>query len=202
VDQLKIGGPLLVVVSGPSGVGKDAVIERMRGSSLNLYFTVTVTTRHQRQGEVDGRDYHFISKNDFENMIEKDELLEWANVYGNYYGVPKEGLRKAVSEGSDAVVKVDVQGADTIKGKIPDAVMIFVSAPSSSELEKRLVRRKTETGVDLELRTQAAKDEMKRLPLFDYVVVNHDEQVELAVYQIEAIITAEKCRVKARTIEI
>ena len=193
---------MVVVISGPSGVGKDAVIDRMRESSLNLHFVVTVTTRRQRQGETDGRDYHFISKTEFENMIEKEELLEWANVYGNYYGVPRQELRQAVSEGLDAVVKVDVQGADTIKSKLPDAVLIFVSAPSNKELEKRLIRRKTETGVDLELRTQAAQDEMKRLPLFDYVVVNHDEQVELAVSQIEAIITAEKCRVKARTIEI
>lgn len=196
------GGPLVIVISGPSGVGKDAVIDRMRGSSLKLHFVVTVTTRKQRQGETDGRDYHFISKTEFENMIEKEELLEWANVYGNYYGVPRQELKQAVSEGLDAVVKVDVQGADTIKSKLPDAVLIFVSAPSNKELEKRLIRRKTETGVDLELRTQAVQDELKRLPLFDYVVVNHDEQVELAVSQIEAIITAEKCRVKARTIEI
>ncbi|UCC61000.1 MAG: hypothetical protein JSV02_04045 [Dehalococcoidia bacterium] len=135
-------------------------------------------------------------------MLDKERLLEWANVYGNYYGVPKEELKQTLSEGLDAVIKVDVQGADTIKRKLPDAVLIFVSAPSDTELEKRLIRRKTETGVDLELRTQAAQDEMKRLPFFDYVVVNHDEQVELAVSQIEAIITAEKCRVKARTIEI
>ncbi|UCG84060.1 MAG: guanylate kinase [Dehalococcoidia bacterium] len=202
MEPLNIGGPLIVVISGPSGVGKDAVIERMRKSSLNLHFAVTVTTRKQREGETDGRDYHFISKNEFEDMIEKERLLEWANVYGNYYGVPKDELKQALSEGLDAVVKVDVQGADTIKRKLPDAVLIFVSAPSDTELEKRLIRRKTETGVDLELRTQASQDEMKRLPFFDYVVVNHDEQVELAVSQIEAIITAEKCRVKARTIEI
>ena len=202
MESCNRGGHLVIVISGPSGVGKDAVIDRMRESPLNLHFVVTVTTRRQRQGETDGRDYHFISKTEFENMIEKEELLEWANVYGNYYGVPRQELRQAVSEGLDAVVKVDVQGADTIKSKLPDAVLIFVSAPSNKELEKRLIRRKTETGVDLELRTQAAQDEMKRLPLFDYVVVNHDEQVELAVSQIEAIITAEKCRVKARTIEI
>jgi guanylate kinase len=190
VEPYNIGVPLLVVISGPSGVGKDALIERMKKSTIQLQFAVTVTTRPQRQGETAGSDYNFVSKSEFENMIEKDELLEWANVYGNYYGVPKQELRRAVNDGLDAVVKVDVQGAATIKGLIPDAVMIFVSAPSMNELERRLIRRKTESGVDLELRA------------FDYVVVNHDDKVELAVSQIESIITAEKCRVKARSIEI
>ena len=202
METYNVGGPLLVVISGPSGVGKDALIERMKACALQLQFAVTVTTRPQRQGETAGRDYHFVSKTEFENMIERDELLEWANVYGNYYGVPKQELRRSLNDGLVAVVKVDVQGAATIKGIIPDAVMIFVSAPSMNDLEQRLRRRKTESGVDLDLRTQAAKEEMKRLPLFDYVVVNHDDKVELAVSQIEAIITAEKCRVKARSIEI
>ena len=202
METYNVGGPLLVVISGPSGVGKDALIEGMKMSALQLQFAVTVTTRPQRQGETAGRDYNFVSKTEFENMIEKDELLEWANVYGNYYGVPKQELRRSLNDGLVAVVKVDVQGAATIKGIIPDAVMIFVSAPSMNDLEQRLRRRKTESGVDLDLRTQAAKEEMKRLPLFDYVVVNHDDEVELAVSQIEAIITAERCRVKARSIEI
>jgi guanylate kinase len=202
VEPYNVGGPLLVVISGPSGVGKDALIEGMKKSALQLKFAVTVTTRPQRQGETAGSDYNFVSKTEFENMLEKDELLEWANVYGNYYGVPKQELRRSLSDRLVAVVKVDVQGAATIKGIIPDAVMIFVSAPSMNDLEQRLIRRKTESGVDLELRTHAAKEEMKRLPLFDYVVVNHDDKVELAVSQIEAIITAEKCRVKARSIEI
>jgi len=202
VKSDKRGGPLLIIISGPSGVGKDAVICEMRRSKPPLHFAVTVTTRPQRQGETAGRDYHFVAKSEFEDMIKKGELLEWANVYGNYYGVPKGVLRQALTNGLDAVVKVDVQGAATIKSIIPDAVLIFVAAPSTSELEQRLRQRKTESGIDLELRIKAAREEMKRLPSFDYVVVNYDDQVQLAVSQIEAIITAEKCRVRARSIEI
>ncbi len=197
------GGALLVVISGPSGVGKDAVIDGLRkAGGPSLHFAVTATTRPQRHGETDGLDYRFVSKTDFELMIREGELLEWANVYGNYYGVPKEDLRGALRQGLTAVVKVDVQGAATIRDLVPDAVLIFVAAPSMTELEQRLRQRKTESGVDLELRTAAALEEMHSLPLFDYVVVNHDEQVELAVSQILAIVVAEKCRVEARSAEV
>jgi len=204
------GGPLLVVISGPSGVGKDAVIDGLRkAGGPSLHFAVTATTRPQRRGETDGLDYRFVSKADFDLMIREGELFEWANVYGNYYGVPKEDLRGALRQGLTAVVKVDVQGAATIRNLVPDAVLIFVAAPSMAELEQRLIRRKTESGVDLELRTAAAREEMaaahegmNSIPLFDYVVVNHDEQVDLAVAQILEIVAAEKCRVKARSAEV
>ncbi len=195
-------GRLLFVISGPSGVGKDAVLDGLKKASDSVYFAVTATTRAQRQGERDGVEYRFVSRPDFERMIGEGELLEWANVYGNYYGVPKPGLRRALRDGLDVVVKVDVQGAATIRKLLPGAVLIFVVAPSMSELEERLKRRKTESGVDLEMRTAAANEEMKSLPLFDYVVMNRDDQVELTVSQIQAIITAEKCRVKARSVEI
>jgi guanylate kinase len=197
------GGPLLVVISGPSGVGKDAVIDGLRkAGGPSLHFAVTATTRPQRRGETDGLDYRFVSKTAFELMISEGELFEWANVYGNYYGVSKEDLRGALREGLAAVVKVDVQGAATIRNLVPDAILIFVAAPSMTDLEQRLRQRKTESGVDLELRTAAALEEMNSLPLFDYVVVNHDEQVDLAVSQILAIVGAEKCRVKARSAEV
>jgi len=197
-----VANPLFVVISGPSGVGKDAVLDAMRRVRYPFYFAVTATTRPQRQGETDGVDYHFVSKSEFDRMIEKGELLEWANVYGNLYGVPRHQVQQALAEGLDVVVKVDVQGAATIKNVFPEAVFIFVAPPSMSDLEERLRQRKTESGVDLELRTKAAHKEMGSLPLFDYVVVNHEDQVELAVSQIESIVTAEKCRVKARSIEI
>jgi guanylate kinase len=190
------------VLSGPSGVGKDAVLEGLKEIEKSIYYAVTATTRSQRSGETDGKDYCFVTKSGFEKMIERDELLEWANVYGNYYGVPKAKLKKAINDGMDAVVKVDVQGAATIKRIIPDAVLIFITAPSMDELERRLIRRKTESGVDLDLRTKAAKNEMESLPLFDYMVINYDEQVEMAVSKIRSIITAEKCRLKSRSIEI
>jgi len=195
-------GSLLFVISGPSGVGKDAVIDRLRETSTSLFFAVTATTRPQRHGETDGVEYRFVSRAEFERMIGEGDLLEWANVYGNYYGVPKRDLQRALRDGRDAVVKVDVQGAATIRGLVPDAILIFVAAESMDELERRLKRRKTESGIDLELRTAAAREEMKSLPLFDYIVVNRDEQVEFAVAQIQAIMTAEKCRVKARSVEL
>ena len=202
MELKKAGGSLLIVISGPSGVGKDALLHGMRKSSLPLHFVVTVTTRPRRQGEIDGGDYHFISKSEFEQMIEKRELLEWANVYGNFYGVPKRELQQAQVKELDAVVKVDVQGAATIKSILPGAVFIFVAAPSMGELKERLKQRKTESGVDLELRTKAAEEEMSSLNLFDYVIINYEGHVERAVSQVESIITAEKCRVKARSIEI
>ena len=202
MELKKAAGSLLIVISGPSGVGKDALLHGMRKSSLPLHFVVTVTTRPRRQGEIDGGDYHFISKSEFEQMIEKRELLEWANVYGNFYGVPKRELQQAQVKELDAVVKVDVQGAATIKSILPGAVFIFVAAPSMGELKERLKQRKTESGVDLDLRTKAAEEEMSSLNLFDYVIINYEGHVERAVSQVESIITAEKCRVKARSIEI
>ena len=198
----RVGSPFLIVISGPSGVGKDALLNEMRKSSLPLHFMVTVTTRPRRQGETDGSDYHFISRSEFERMIDKGELLEWANVYGNFYGVPKNDLRQALGKGLDAVAKVDVQGAATIKRILPEAVLIFVAAPSISELKERLKQRKTESSIDLELRIKAAEEEMNSLPMFDYVIVNYEGELEKAVSEIEAIITAEKCRVRARSIEI
>ena len=194
--------PLLVVMSGPSGVGKDAVLTGMRNMGLRLYFAVTVTTRPQRKGEIDGVDYHFISRDRFEQMIENRELLEWANVYGNLYGVPKPELQKAMARGQDVIVKVDVQGAATIKQDHPQAVFIFLAPPSMSDLEERLRKRKTETGVDLELRMKAAAAEMNSQSMFDYIVVNHQDGVEYAILQIESIITAEKRRVKPRLVEL
>jgi len=193
--------PLFIVLSGPSGVGKDAVLDGIKRTGCPLYYAVTATTRPRRQGEINGVDYQFVSKAKFEQMIEKGELLEWANVYGNLYGVPKRDLKQALARGQDVIVKVDVQGAATIKRIVPQAVFIFLAPPSMSDLKERLKRRETESSVDLGLRMKAAQDEMKSLPIFDYIVVNHKDGVELAVSQIEAIITAEKCRVKPRSVE-
>ena len=193
--------PLLIVLSGPSGVGKDAVLQGIKKRGYPLHYAVTATTRPRRKKETDGVDYHFVSKAEFEKMIEKGELLEWAKVYGNLYGVPKSELQQAMDEGKDMIVKVDVQGAASIKKAVPQAVFIFLAPPSMEDLKRRLKQRKTESSIDLEVRIKAAEREMNSLSMFDYVVVNHKDGIGQAISQIESIITAEKCRVKPRTIE-
>jgi guanylate kinase len=182
-------------------VGKDAVLDGIKRRGYPLHYAVTATTRPRRKRETEGVDYHFVSKAEFEKMIEKGELLEWANVYGNLYGVPKIEVQQAMDKGRDVIVKVDVQGAATIKKTVPQAVFIFLAPPSMEDLRKRLEQRKTESSIDLEVRMKAAEKEMDSLPMFDYVVVNHKDGIEQAISQIESIITAEKCRVKPRSIE-
>ncbi len=175
-------------------------MSRMKRSGDSLEFIVTATTRPRRAREVDNVDYRFIALEAFQEMIARNELLEWANVYGNFYGVPKEPVRQALSRGRDVVVKVDIQGAASIKKIVPNAVFIFVIAPTMEEMAARLKQRRTESPFDLALRLQTAGEEIKQLPLFDYVVVNKTDGIDLAVSQIKAIITAEKCRVVPREV--
>lgn len=194
--------PLLIVISGPSGVGKDATVNRMKECGLPFHFVVTVTDRPKRPGETHGVDYFFISTEEFERMIEENELLEWAVVYGDYKGIPKEQIRKAMASGKDIVLRIDVQGSATIKEIVPDAVFIFLAASNMEELMDRLVYRKTETGIDLERRKETAREEMKALPMFDYVVINRDEKLDETVDHIVSIIEAEKCRTEPREISL
>jgi guanylate kinase len=199
---MKEANSLFIVISGPSGVGKDTVLARMKQSRRSLHYVVTATTRPQRPGEKNGLDYHFVSEEQFKQMIETGQLLEWASVYGNLYGVPKRQIQQALAQGLDVVVKVDVQGAATIKNILPQAVFIFLTPPSLDELERRLRERKTESTEELKLRMETTRREMDSLPLFDYVVVNHQDRLDLTMAQIDAIISAEKCRVKPRVIEL
>ena len=192
--------PLLIVLSGPSGAGKDAVLTRIRELNYPLKYITTVTTRPQRATERDNIDYHFISTKKFQKMIENNELLEWANVYGNWYGVPKKPVKQALHKGQDTIVKVDIQGATTIKKILPQAVFIFLTPPSTEELRLRLKQRHTESSFDLALRTKTAEEEIKQLSLFDYVVFSRQNEIDRAVADIEAIITAEKCRVTPRKV--
>jgi guanylate kinase len=192
--------PLLIVLSGPSGVGKDALLSRIKQSGYPLQYVTTVTTRCKRPNERDNEHYHFVSPGEFQEMIRKEELLEWANVYGNWYGVPRGPVQKALGKGQDTIVKVDIQGAATIKKILPGAVSIIIMPPSMEELVSRLNQRSTETPFDLALRIKTALGEVKQLAHFDYVVVNKEDAVDLAVSEIKAIITAEKCRVKKREI--
>ncbi len=194
--------PLLIVLSGPSGAGKDSVLTRMKESGYPIEYITTVTTRPKRAKERDNVDYHFISTESFQEMVSRNELLEWANVYGNWYGVPKEAVRQALGKGKDIIVKVDIQGAATIKKILPQAVFIFLTPPSIEELISRLKQRHTESAFDLALRIKTAEEEIKQLPLFDYAVVNKPDEIDLAVSDIEAIITAEKRRVTPREINL
>ena len=194
--------PLLIVLSGPSGVGKDAVLTKMKELGYPLKYITTLTTRPRRPNERNNVDYHFVSMERFQELIENNELLERANVYGNWYGVPKKEVKQALDKGEDVVVKVDVQGAATIKKILPQAIFIFLVPPSMEELLVRLRQRRTESASDLALRLKTAEEEIKQLPLFDYVVVNRWDEIDLAVADIEAIITAEKCRVTPREITL
>ena len=194
--------PLLIVLSGPSGAGKDAILTKIKELGYLLEYITTVTTRPQRAKEKNDIDYHFVSMEKFQEMIEHHELLEWAEVYGNWYGVPKQPVKQALDNGQDAIVKVDVQGAATIKKILPEAVFIFLVPPSMEELAIRLKQRYTESPPDLALRVKTAEEEIKQLPLFDYVVVNKQDKIDLAVSDIKAIITAEKCRVAPREVTL
>ena len=193
---------LLIVLSGPSGVGKDALLRRMKEQKYPFHYVVTVTSRPRREGERDGVDYRFVSQREFQQMIDNGELLEWANVYGNYYGVPRKEISQALSKGKDVIVKVDVQGAATIKRILPQAVFIFLRPPSMEELERRLRQRHSESAKDLALRLQKAEEEMKSLPLFDHVLTSYQGKLDEAISQIQSIVAAEKRQVKPRVVEL
>jgi guanylate kinase len=194
--------PLLIVLSGPSGVGKDAALSRMKELGYPFHFVVTATTRPQRPGEVHGVDYFFVSEEEFRRMLDEGELLEHALVYGHYKGIPKEQIRQALASGQDAIMRLDVQGAATIKRLIPQALFIFLAVSMIKELIERLIRRKTDTGADFQKRIKTARREMMALSMFDYVVINRNDRLDEAVEQIRAIIQAEKCRVRPRKIEL
>ncbi len=194
--------PLLVVVSGPSGAGKDTVIKRMKELNFPLYFVVTATTRPPRKGEKHGGDYFFLSEAEFLDLMRKGELLEHALVYGEYKGILKEQVRRALASGQDVIMRVDVQGAATVRRLIPDAILIFLLAGSEEELMSRLRDRGTETAESLQRRMATVREEMKRIAEFDYVVVNRNGQLDRAVEKIAAIIAAEKCRTKQRVIHL
>jgi guanylate kinase len=190
--------PLLIVISGPSGVGKDAVIKGMKERQQEFHFVVTATTRPPRSGEVDGVDYIFVSSERFAEMIDQGELLEYALVYNDYKGVPKEQVRKALASCKDVVMRVDVQGAARINELIPEALLIFLTTQDEDELIKRLESRQTESTDDLVLRIATARQEFKRIPEYDYLVVNRDGELDEAVDTILAIIKAEHHRVQQR----
>ena len=192
------GSGILFVLSGPSAVGKDALLERLLNADLSapwvggLRRCVTATTRAPRPGEVDGVDYHFWDVHTFEGRLNKGALLEWAQVYGYYYGTPRAGVEQQLAAGDDVVLKIDVQGGLTVKERHPEAVMIFLLPPSMAELGARARGRGTESPAQLDTRQRDARLELSQARLYDYLVIN--DTLETAVAQVGSIIVAERCR--------
>ena len=193
-DSLHVPRPVLVVISGPSGVGKDATIQLVKARGYPCYFVVTATTRSQRPGEVDGVDYHFVSEAEFSDMIARGELIEHALVYDQYKGIPKAGIRAALASGQDVVMRIDVQGAATVRQLAPQAVTIFLTAESEEALIERLRRRHTDDEAQLQRRIATARAELQRVNEFKYRVVNCECSLDETVDRVIAIIRAEKCR--------
>ncbi len=195
--------PLLLILSGPSGVGKDTVARKLIERRPNsFYFVVTATTRPPRPDEVHGIDYMFVSNDEFARMIETNELLEYAIVYNDYKGIPKQQIRDALASGRDVILRVDVQGAHTVRRLVPNSVSVFLTTRTEEGLVNRLHRRKQDTAEGMALRTATARQEMKRLQEFDYCVVNPEGHPEVAVDRVLSIIDAEHCRVNQEPVEL
>jgi guanylate kinase len=193
--------PRMIILSGPSGVGKDTIAQLILAQRPDDFqFVVTATTRPSRAGEVHGHDYFFVNSDEFARMINEGELLEYAIVYNDFKGIPKQQIREALASGKNVLMRVDVQGAATVKRLIPAAISIFLSTPSEEELARRLRQRKSDSGEGLNLRIATARQEMKRLSEFDYCVVNAEDEQERAVEQILSIVEAECCRVNQQPV--
>lgn len=195
--------PRLIVISGPSGVGKDTIIDHLRLRCSDMYFAVTATTRDRRPGEIDGIHYHFYSPDEFAQQLQLGEFLEWARVYGDFfYGVPRTPIRQALARGQDVVLKVDTQGVQTIRQITNGGVYIFIAPPSMDELAYRLQSRKTDDPDALMRRLRTAQRELLTIDNFDYVVFNESDREDETVSQILAILTAERCRLGQAAVEV
>lgn len=180
------------IVSGPSGVGKSTVLRGLFAGRDDLYFSVSATTRAPREGEADGKDYHFISADRFRGMISEDAFLEYAEYVGNFYGTPKKYVDEAMDAGKDAILDIEIQGAAQVSRKRPETVRIFIAPPSWEELERRLTARGTDTPEKIRQRLLRAKVELDSARDYDYFVIN--DTVEQAVEELRAILLAEHCR--------
>ena len=195
--------PRLFIISGPSGVGKDAIIEHLRARFPECFFAVTATTRDRRPGEIDGIHYIFLTEDVFAARLAEGDFLESATVYNvGRYGVLKGPIASALSYGQDAIVKVDVQGAATLRALIPEAISIFIAPESMHELLRRLQSRKTDEGEALMRRFSTASHELETATLFDYMVFNEADRMGEAIEQLAAIIVAERCRVNQPVIQL
>ena len=196
MNQKKERGQL-IVLSGPSGVGKSTVIAELFAQRSNIYFSVSYTTRQPRVGEQDGVNYNFVSREEFERMIADDELLEYAEYVDNYYGTSMKLIQEKLDAGIDVLLDIEVQGAAKVRARCPDALFIFIIPPSFEELSRRLHRRNTDSEEVLAGRLAKARQEFREIPKYDYLVIN--DKVANAVHEIEAILTAAECRVSSRS---
>lgn len=185
---------ILIVISGPSGAGKGTVCSLVRNQLPDLKVSVSETTRQPRDGEIDGVNYTFVTKELFEERIQSGHYLEYAQVYENYYGTPKENVEKILNQGYDVILEIDIQGAMNVKKNMEDAVFIFIAPPSLEELKKRLMGRGTESEEQLQIRLKSAAEEIRQIPNYDYVVINEDNEEKKAAHQIEMIIASEHNR--------
>ena len=196
MNQKKERGQL-IVLSGPSGVGKSTVIAELFAQRSNIYFSVSYTTRQPRVGEQDGVNYNFVSREEFERMIADDELLEYAEYVDNYYGTSMKLIQEKLDAGIDVLLDIEVQGAAKVRARCPDALFIFIIPPSFEELSRRLHRRNTDSEEVIAGRLAKARQEFREIPKYDYLVIN--DKVANAVHEIEAILTAAECRVNSRS---
>lgn len=194
--------PLLVVLSGPSGVGKDTVIKRLRAVLPDLHYAVTATTRAPRPGETDGQSYYFLTQAKYDAMLDRGELLAPAQVHGNWYGAPLQPLRTAFAQGKDVLLKIDVQGAIAVRRRIPQAVFLFLAPSAPEELVNRLGSRQTESEEDLARRIRDAEFELAQLPHYDYCVINHEGDLDGTVGDVACVISAERLRISRQPIDL
>lgn len=181
-----------MVLSGPSGAGKGTVSTALQRDDPAFHLSVSATTRAPRKGEVEGRHYYFLDREVFQRLIEQDELIEWAEVYGNYYGTLRKTVQDSLARGNDVMLEIDIQGALQVKEKFPEAVLIFIAPPSPSELRSRLVTRGTDAPEEIEKRLSCAAGEMELARRYDYIIIN--DQLTKTLESIRAVIAAEKLR--------
>ncbi len=202
VPELNPAPPLLVVISGPSGAGKDALLAELKRRGHPWHFPVTATTRPPRPGEQHGVDYLFLDDRAFQKMRERDQFLECAQFSDRWYGVPRSQVREGLKAARDVILKIEVQGAETVRQLAPETVSIFLAPASMAELAGRLNRRQTESAEEVQRRLQIARQELEQIGRYDYRVINADGCLDKAVSAVEAIITAEKCRVVPRIVSL
>jgi len=184
---------VLIVISGPSGAGKGTICKKLIEKNKNIYLSVSATTRSPREGEIDGVNYYFITKEEFERRVKENGFIEYAEVHGNFYGTPRVNVDKMLEEGKDVILEIDIQGALQVKENFKEGIFIFILPPSMEELKRRIIKRGSETEESLMTRFKNAYKEINYVSKYNYAVVN--DTLELAVAKVEAIIAAEKCRV-------